>query len=191
MYNATDIGLHWHTAMCVWIRHPKWVWGVNRVICLYWVLLAFCNCSLVVVLCQLFGTDSQKTCVTLLIVLSCLLITLLLGSHSSLLFSTHVWRPNSSGYHILILLVCHHMSTIITNCMIASVAPHSLSWAWPSQFDLAPKWNKKPGYCKLYVIYRQWSPQHGFCGQGRNYHRCSRCKAPGPTTSRGPLRQLN
>src|SRR6218665_186329 len=27
--------------------------------------------------------------------------------------------------------------------------------------------------------------------QGRNYHWCSRCKAPGPTTFRGPLRQLN
>ena len=26
--------------------------------------------------------------------------------------------------------------------------------------------------------------------QGRNYNWCSRCKAPGPTTSRGPLRQL-
>src|SRR6218665_672983 len=26
--------------------------------------------------------------------------------------------------------------------------------------------------------------------QGRNYHWCSRCKAPGPTTSRGPLRNL-
>jgi len=41
-----------------------------------------------------------------------------------------------------------------------------------------------------WTIFANWRTTRQY-RQGRNYHWCSRCKAPGPTTCRGPLRPLN
>src|SRR6218665_1102697 len=57
---------------------------------------------------QLFGTDSQKTSVSLLILLSRLLNSSLLRLYCPLLHLTHNGRPNSSSDPIPIPLLCHH-----------------------------------------------------------------------------------
>jgi len=61
---------------------------------------------------QLFGADSQKTSVSLLILLTVthLLISPLLSSHFPLQLSTHDWKPNSSNHPILILVSRHEPS---------------------------------------------------------------------------------
>ena len=47
---------------------------------------------------QFFGTDSQKTSVSLLILLTHLLISPILRSNSPLLHPTHDWKPNYLSY---------------------------------------------------------------------------------------------
>jgi len=63
-----------------------------------------------------FGTHSQKTSVSLLILLTHLLISPILRPHSPLLHSTHDWKPNSLSYPIPVPLLHRHMSAIITDC---------------------------------------------------------------------------
>ena len=66
--------------------------------------------------------------------------------------STQDWRPNSLGYPILILLLRHHTSAIITDCK--HIPPRSfLGLTFPG-FDLAimaPKRNEKFVYYGLYM----------------------------------------
>jgi len=63
-----------------------------------------------------------------------LLISPILRLHSHLLHSTHDWRPNSLSYPIPLPLLCHHTSSIITDCK-PTLSPQL---DFPD-FDLAPK----------------------------------------------------
>src|SRR6218665_3357548 len=65
---------------------------------------------------QLFGTDSQKTSVSLHILPTELLISPILRSHSPLLHSIHDGKQNSLRYPIPVLLLHHHTSANITDC---------------------------------------------------------------------------
>jgi len=83
------------------------------------------------VLHQLFGTDSQKTSVSLLILLTHLLISPILRLHFSQLHSIHNWKPSSSSYisHPYSIPAPQH----IRNHHQLQPKPHSVSLAWPSR----------------------------------------------------------
>src|SRR6218665_968519 len=93
---------------------------------------------------QLFGTDFQKTSVSLLILLTHLLISPILRSHSPLLRSTHDLKSNSFSYPIPVPLL-HHQSTTRRqpSSPTATVAPRYLLGLTFQDFDLAPKQNEK------------------------------------------------
>lgn len=64
--------------------------------------------------------------------------------------STRDWRPSSSRYPILFILLPHSTNTIMS---------HSISSVWlPPDSDFTPKRIKQPGCCGFYLIWRRcWS----------------------------------